>query len=123
MTDSEQVVQIDVSTNRYDRWMPSGDDALLFADRDDYLEQVDAALELADRAGSFDLVLYNAGMDPVTNSGVSVEDIRIREQRVAAWAGGHDHRLVFALAGGYSGGGVSMGELVNLHLATVRSFA
>ena len=122
MTDSEQVVQIDVSTNRYDRWMPSGDDALLFADRDDYLEQVDAALELADRAGSFDLVLYNAGMDPVTNSGVSAEDISTREQRVADWAGRHDYPLVFALAGGYSGS-VSMGELVDLHLATVRSFA
>ena len=123
MTDPDHVVQIDVSTIRFDRWIPSGDDALLFADRDDYLEQVDAALELADRAGSFDLVLYNAGMDPVTHSGVGAEDIAARERRVADWAGGNDHRLVFALAGGYSGGSVSMGELVDLHLATIRSFA
>jgi len=123
MTDLERVVQIDVSTIRYDRWLPSGDDALLFADRDDYLEQVDAALELADRAGSFDLVLYNAGMDPVTDSRVSAADIATREQRVADWAGRHDHRLVFALAGRYTRGSVTMDQLVNLHLATVRSFA
>jgi acetoin utilization deacetylase AcuC-like enzyme len=123
MTDPERVVQIDVSTNRYDRWMPSGDDRLLFADRNDYLEQVDAALELAGRAGSFNLVLYNAGMDPATDSRVSAGDISTREQRVADWAGRHDYPLVFALAGGYSGSGVSMGELVDLHLATVRSFA
>ena len=123
MTDPEQVVQIDVSTIRFDRWMPSGHNALLFTDRDDYLEQVDAALELADRAGSFDLVLYNAGMDPVTDSRVSAADISIREQRVADWAGGHDYPLVFALAGGYTRGTVTMDQLVDLHLTTVRSFA
>lgn len=122
MTDPERVVQIDVSTNRYDRWMPSGDDALLFAEPANYLEQVDTALELADRAGSFDLVLYNAGMDPVTDSRVSAADISTREQRVADWAARHDYPLVFALAGGYSGC-VSMDELVDLHLTTVRSFA
>jgi acetoin utilization deacetylase AcuC-like enzyme len=123
MTDPESVVQVDVSTIRYDRWMPSGDDALLFADRMDYLEQVDAALGLADQAGLFDLVLYNTGMDPVTDSHVSAEDITIREQRVADWAGGHNYPLVFALAGGYTNDSVSMGELVDLHLVTVESFA
>src|SRR5664280_3014309 len=100
MTDPASVVQVDVSTIRFDRWMPSGDDVLLFADRADYLEQVDAALARADQAGPFDLVLYNAGMDPATDSGVTPEVIRTREQRVAEWADGHDHPLVFALAGG-----------------------
>jgi acetoin utilization deacetylase AcuC-like enzyme len=123
MTDPGSVVQIDVSTIPYDRWVPSGDDALLFADRTDYLEQVDAALGLADRAGPFDLVLYNAGMDPVTDSKVSAADISTREDLVADWAGGHDYPLVFALAGGYTNGNVSMDELVDLHLTTVRSFA
>src|SRR5664280_1856890 len=108
MTDPGAVIQVDVSTISFDRWTPSGDDELLFADRADYLEQVDPALALADRVGSFDLVLYNAGMDPVTNSRVGTADIAAREQRVAAWADRNDHRLVYALAGGYSSDHVSI---------------
>src|SRR5664280_815414 len=123
MTDPEAVVQVDVSTIGFDRWTPSGDDALLFADEADYLEQVNTALALADRVGSFDLVLYNAGMDPVTNSGVATADIAIREQRVAGWADRNDHRLVYALAGGYTSDHVSMSQLVDLHLLTVRAFS
>jgi acetoin utilization deacetylase AcuC-like enzyme len=123
LTDPGRVVQVDVSTSRFDRWVPTGDDGLLFAGRSDYLEQVDTALRTADRAGRFDLVLYNAGMDPVTDSMVSSSDIHSRERRVAEWAGGHDYPLVFALAGGYTSATVSMGALVDLHLATVRSFA
>ena len=123
MTDRERVVQIDVSTIGFDLWSPEGEDALLFADRSDYLKQVDAALELADRVGSFDLVLYNAGMDPVTNSGVNAQDAGTRERRVADWASRYDYPLVFALAGGYTAGSVSISELVDLHLVTVRSFA
>ena len=68
------------------------------------------------------MVLYNAGMDPVTDSGVAVEDIALREQRVAEWAGGHDHRLVYALAGGYTSMDISMDQLVRLHLLTVQAF-
>lgn len=123
MTDPAQVVQIDVSISRYDRWMPSGDDALLFADRHNYLEQVDEALRLADRAGSFDLVLYNAGMDPVTDGGVTAGDITVREQRVAEWASERGHSTIFALAGGYTWERVSMDQLVDLHLLTVNAFA
>src|SRR5664280_3640694 len=123
MTDPGAVIQVDVSTISFDRWTPSGDDELLFADRADYLEQVDPALALADRVGSFDLVLYNAGMDPVTNSGVATADIAIREQRVAGWADRNDHRLVYALAGGYTSDHVSMSQLVDLHLLTVRAFS
>src|SRR5664280_879616 len=115
LTDPARVVQVDLSTSRFDGWVPTGDDGLLFAGRTDYLEQVDVALRLADRAGRFDLVLYNAGMDPVTDSGVSSSDIHSRERRVADWAGTHGYPLVFALAGGYTSGTVSMDELVDLH--------
>jgi acetoin utilization deacetylase AcuC-like enzyme len=123
LTDPEAVVQVDVSTVHYDRWIPSGADALLFVDHDDYLDQVDAALALADRVGTVDLVLYNAGMDPVTDSGVSTTDITDREHRVAEWAALNDHRLVYALAGGYTSSEVSMSRLVDLHLLTVRAFS
>lgn len=122
MTDPLHVVQIDVSTIGFDRWTPSNDDALLFADRTDYLGRVEEALVLADRAGPFDLVIYNAGMDPATDSDVSTADMGHREQRVADWVAGHDYPLVFALAGGYTNRFVSTEMLTDLHLATVRSF-
>jgi acetoin utilization deacetylase AcuC-like enzyme len=123
LTNPEVVVQVDVSTVHYDRWMPSGDDALLFADRDNYLDQVDAALALVDHVGTVDLVLYNAGMDPVTDSCVATTDIAIRERRVAEWAAMNDHPLVYALAGGYTSREISMSRLVDLHLLTVRAFS
>ena len=122
LTDPATVVQIDVSTNSYDHWSASGRDALLMADPGNYVAQVTEALELADRAGRFDLVLYNAGMDPA-NSGVSATDLALRERMVAEWADRRGFGLVFALAGGYTGGSLSMADLVGLHMLTVDAFA
>jgi hypothetical protein len=51
------VVQVDVTTIPFDLWTPDGPDALLMAEPEDYLEVVHEVLELADRAGHFDLVL------------------------------------------------------------------
>ena len=121
MTDPSAVVQIDVSTVRFDAWAPTVHDALIVTRPDTYVASVAEALELADAAGSFDLVLYNAGMDPA-NSGVSISDLKQREQMVAEWAGGRGYRLVFALAGGYTGSGLSMSELVDLHFLTLEAF-
>jgi acetoin utilization deacetylase AcuC-like enzyme len=123
LTDPSTVVQVDVATNRFDQWAPTSYDALLFADNENYLEHVDLALAQADRSGSFDLVIYNAGMDPVTDSHVTAEDIRRREEHVAEWSAGHNHPLVYALAGGYTSTRVPMRQLVDLHLLTVQAFA
>jgi acetoin utilization deacetylase AcuC-like enzyme len=121
MTQPESVVQIDVSTVAFDTWSPAGVDALLMARPDDYLPKVEEALRLADAAGSFDLVLYNAGMDPA-NSGVSGADLTTREQMVAEWAKNREYRLVYALAGGYTGYNIRMSDLVELHFLTVEAF-
>lgn len=121
MTDPESVVQIDVSTVLFDVWAPVASDALLQAGRHDYLERVTEALALADRAGSFDLVLYNAGMDPA-NSGVGATELGQREAMVAEWAQARDLRLVYALAGGYSGPDITREQLVELHKRTVDAF-
>jgi len=120
MTDPNSVVQIDVSTVGFDRWTPSGHDALLMADVDHYVHRVAEALELAERAGSVDMVLYNAGMDPA-NSGVSLSVLRQREQMVAEWVARHGYPVVYALAGGYTTG-ITMAELIELHLLTVEAF-
>jgi hypothetical protein len=42
---------------------------------------------------------------------------------VAEWAALNDHRLVYALAGGYTSSEISMSQLVGLHLLTVRAFS
>jgi acetoin utilization deacetylase AcuC-like enzyme len=121
MTEPETVVQIDVSTVGFDTWSPAGVDALLMAQPDGYIAKVSEALRQADTAGTFDLVLYNAGMDPA-NSGVSAADLKTREQMVAEWAKNREYPLVYALAGGYTGYDITMSDLVELHLLTVEAF-
>jgi acetoin utilization deacetylase AcuC-like enzyme len=121
MTDSQAVVQVDVSTSSFDTWSPTGYDALLMATADNYLDRISEALNLANRAGGFDLVLYNAGMDPA-NFGVRAADLKKREQMVAEWISDRGHHLVYALAGGYTGQTISMGDLVGLHNFTVDAF-
>jgi acetoin utilization deacetylase AcuC-like enzyme len=121
LTDPSRVVQIDVSTVNYDRWLPSGNDALFMANPNNYIENVTEALSRADKAGPYNLVLYNAGMDPA-NSGVSAADLALREQMVAAWANEHSYPVVFALAGGYTVGTLTMDGLIALHKLTVDSF-
>jgi acetoin utilization deacetylase AcuC-like enzyme len=122
MTSSVEVVQIDVSTVMFDGWQPSAvHDSLTHSGPDTYVDDIAAALRRASHAGPFDLVLYNAGMDPA-NSGVSPADLSRREQMVAEWAAGQEQRLVYALAGGYTGGGIDMEDLVALHRLTIDAF-
>jgi acetoin utilization deacetylase AcuC-like enzyme len=121
LTDPASVVQIDVSTVGFDIWSPAGPDALLMARPEGYLAKVAEALRLADTAGTFDLVLYNAGMDPA-NSGVSAGDLKTREHMVGEWARDREHHLAYALAGGYTGYDITMSDLVELHLLTVEAF-
>ena len=98
------------------------EDSLTQSGPDNYVDDIAAALHHASRAGTFDLVLYNAGMDPA-NSGVSTADLAMRERMVAEWAADRGQRLVYALAGGYTGGGITMEELVALHRLTVDAFS
>lgn len=117
------VVQIDVSTSMFDVWDANNPyDSLEYASTTDYIEKISEALCLANDAGSFDLVLYNAGMDPA-NSRVSKEDLVQREQMVAEWSSEKDHKVVYALAGGYTGLSLDMDGLVDLHQLTVDAFS
>ena len=115
------VVQIDVSTVSYDTWHPTRDDSaseLIHAQIDNYLDCVRRALERADQHGPWDLVLYNAGMDPY-DSGISTSVLRTREQLVAQWT---TAPTVVTLAGGYTGR-FSEAELVSAHRSTFEAFA
>lgn len=115
------VVQIDVSTQSYDTWHPTSDDPwsdLTYAEIDNYLDCVKRALERAHQYGPWDLVLYNAGMDP-RNYGMPSNVLRTRERMVAQWS---TAPTVVTLAGGYTSN-VSEAELVSLHRSTFEAFS
>ena len=59
-------------------------------------------------------------MDP--HPGVSAEGLAQRARLVAAWCARNSVPVAFVLAGGYTWG-ITMDELVDLHLHTVRAFA
>ena len=116
------MVQIDVSTIGFDRWMPVGGrrTAVRRPLRTTWSRWTPPS-ELADRAGPFDLVLYNAGMDPVRQRGVC-DDLGPASGGLPTGPAGTTTGLVFALAGGYTSGQLSMDGLVDLHMLTVEAF-
>jgi len=116
-----RILHLDLSTSSFDSYSPDGDDELtvLHGPSDvEYLEHVHRYLgRIPDDTG---LVIYNAGMDP--HPGVSAEGLAQRERLVAAWCARNSVPVAFVLAGGYTWG-ITMDELVDLHLHTVRAFA
>ena len=116
------VVQVDVSTSRFDQYPVRDLSSLLrFADADDYLTVVAEVLEHAEQLGPWDLVLYNAGMDPF-DSNVCLADLEQRERMVAAWVTSAGYPTAFTLAGGYRTR-CTAEELAAMHRSTVEAFA
>jgi len=116
-----RILHLDLSTSSFDSYRPDGNDQLtvLHGPSDlEYLEHVHGYLgRIPDDT---DLVIYNAGMDP--HPGVSAEGLAQRERLVAAWCARNSVPMAFTLAGGYTWG-ITMDELVDLHLHTMRAFA
>ena len=111
--------QVDVSVSGFDRYVAGDRRWLRLVDADEHDEAIIEALEHCDTLGAFDIVLYNAGMDPA-NCGVSIEQLARREQLVAE----HDFGcpVAFTIAGGYTWG-KGMDEVVDLHRLTIEAFA
>lgn len=125
MTRDLGLVQVDVSTSAFDAYdIEDGDISQLeiVSGRDNYLRDIQNALDYADGCGEWDFVFYNAGMDPV-NTLVSMAELRDREEMVADWVSRHNYPTVFTLAGGYLDGTTDMDDLVNLHSSTVKAFS
>jgi acetoin utilization deacetylase AcuC-like enzyme len=119
--DDQRILHLDLSVSSFDSYRPVGDDDLtvLHPDSDEeYLRLVSGYLgRIPADAG---LVIYNAGMDP--HPTVSAEGLAQRERLVANWCAQKHVPAVFVLAGGYTDW-ITMDELVDLHLHTVRAFA
>jgi acetoin utilization deacetylase AcuC-like enzyme len=114
------VTQIDVVCSLFDTYEPNGESAILEASARDYREQIDRALNYALTLDPFDVIIYNAGMDPL-NSGVDIDDIIWREAAVSSFIGRTP--AVFALAGGYTWGKKSMDDVVSWHRLTIEQWA
>ncbi len=117
----------DVSVRQYDRWRPGPGEphfVELVGDAARYLEAVRRSTEALEGVG---LLIYNAGMDVHEAAGglrgIGTEHICERERWVVDWARSRGIPLLFALAGGYQWGGLSLEGIARLHLETVRALA
>ena len=117
------VEQIDVSVSRFDHYTNTDNARLWMSNGQNYLRDVNSALESVHAPDSIDLVLYNAGVDAHEHAGgvrgVTTEVIRRREYRVVEWCQSYGLPVAFVLAGGYSGGEFGMGDIADLHLLLV----
>lgn len=124
----ERITQLDVSLNVLDAYWMNGNNTLdIVRDADRYLPTIEA--RLAAIKGSFDLCIYNAGMDPDERcgvggfTGVTAAMLREREEMVFSWAKERGIPIAFVLAGGYASAALSRDELVNLHRMTIEAAA
>jgi acetoin utilization deacetylase AcuC-like enzyme len=122
-----QVCLADVTVNAFDSWEPTDRDRHFYvevAQPKRYLEHVEEALNALERV---DFLIYNAGMDTYEKAGgmkgITKEMILKREKRVVQWARARKIPHVFALAGGYKWGGLTLRQVAELHLETVEAFA
>jgi len=106
---------------------PAGHALHLVSQADDYLPPVERALAAATDA--WDLVIYNAGMDPHEHSaigglrGVTTGMLAARERLVFTWARHRGVPVAFVLAGGYASGRLPRQALAGLHRLTVAAAA
>lgn len=123
----ERIVQVDVSVDPFDGYHPSAHNQLeVVTEARSYLASIEA--RLASLAGErFDLVLYNAGMDPFEGcaigglEGVSRALLLERERLVFDWCRSRAVPTAFVLAGGYLGPALEKDGLVELHRMTLEA--
>jgi acetoin utilization deacetylase AcuC-like enzyme len=123
------VVQLDVATDAYDAYAPAPPHILATVrTAPAYLPTISNGLEALDAAGPFDLLLYNAGMDPHEGSmgglpGITAAVLAEREALVFDWARRRGMPVAFCLAGGYVSSRLARDQLVALHRLTVAAAA
>jgi acetoin utilization deacetylase AcuC-like enzyme len=122
-----QVRLADVSVNDYDDWQPTSParhHVELVVDPTDYLAATERALRTL---VGVRCLLYNAGMDVHEKAGgikgLTTEVVRCREALVFDWARRQQVPIAFALAGGYAWSGLTLPQIAQLHLETVRACA
>ena len=123
---NKRVRLADVSVCSYDSWTPTAKSRHFIQVVDkpkSYLASVGKALKTLE---GVEFLIYNAGMDTHEKaggmSGITLDVIKEREALVVEWAQERKVPIVFALAGGYTWSGLTLKEVAELHLETVRAF-
>ncbi len=123
---NKRVRLADVSVCSYDSWTPTAKSRHFIEVVDkpkSYLSSVSKALKTLE---GVEFLIYNAGMDTHEKaggmSGITLDVIKEREALVVEWAQERKVPIVFALAGGYTWSGLTLKEVAELHLETVRAF-
>ena len=121
------IEQVDVSVSSYDSYSPTENSNLTMSSGKTYLHDVVNSLAAIDRAQSFDVLIYNAGMDPHEDcriggvSGITTNTLRQREEIVFQWANENGIPVAYVFAGGYQGGRLTAADVVALHRITVSA--
>jgi acetoin utilization deacetylase AcuC-like enzyme len=122
------VVHLDLAVSPYETYRPHVQSTLDYIrDAADYLPTLKARLGGLDDGPGFDLVIYNAGVDPYEGcdigglSGMTAAVLAERDQIVFEWAAAHGSPVAFVLAGGYVGNRLSQATLVDLHRQTIAA--
>ncbi len=122
-----KIWQSDVSVDRYDFYSSSERCRLdLVQKADTYLSTIQQALERVAKQ-TFDLCLYNAGMDPFESCstgglpGITQAILVQREALVFDWCRSQNLPVAFVLAGGYVGSRLDQAQLVDLHRLTLSA--
>ena len=124
---NKRVYLADVTVNSFDSWEPTDPQRHFYVEVDDargYLGHLEDALHSLE---PIDFLIYNAGMDTYEKAGgmkgITKDIIRKRERLVVQWARAREIPHLFALAGGYKWGGLTLDQVAELHLETVKAFA
>lgn len=131
--DDASIDQINVSTSPYDWYKTDRDNDynVVIGQGNKYLGECMEALDHAHDnyayGEPYDLILYNAGMDPYQHCdtgglwGIDSGVLAQREAYVFEWAARHNTPVAFVLAGGYTGKMLSENRLVDLHRLTIAA--
>lgn len=123
-----RIKQVDVSVCEFDEYADTINSTLTMVDGVKYLATIERALAQCETQ-TFDLCLYNAGMDPFKDdvqggvAGVTMPVLARREALVFDWCRRRHLPVAFVLAGGYVGGNVDVPTLVALHRLTLQAAA
>jgi len=129
IADEPRIRQLDVSVSSYDTYRDREQSRLVMVETSaEYIPAVRRVLDEADRHGaSFDLCLYNAGMDPSEDCstggqlGITRDMLAERERLVFEWCAARQLPIAFVLAGGYIGSRLDERGLVALHRLTLAA--
>jgi acetoin utilization deacetylase AcuC-like enzyme len=111
----ERIWQMDVSVDLFDHYEPLGKNQLeMVSNASCYLPTIERKLTWLEREGpTFDICLYNAGMDPFGGcsiggmQGITQKILRDREVAVFSWCRMRGIPIAFVLAGGVLRAGAS----------------